>query len=92
MDIPATLQRKMDLFAGSGRIFREDEELFSEESWIQVCIGQGIVPATYDPMVDIRSEAEIETYLCNIETVVKKCVAVMPAHAEFVERNCLAPV
>lgn len=91
MEVPATLQRKIDLFAGSGRIFREDDELFSEESWIQVCIGQGIVPKAYDPMVDIRSEAEIDTYLSNIETVVKKCVAVMPTHAEFVERNCMAP-
>ncbi|HAY06426.1 MAG TPA: tryptophan 7-halogenase [Hyphomonas sp.] len=91
MSVPATLQRKMDLFAGSGRIFREDEELFSEESWIQVCIGQGIMPKAYDPMVDIRSEAEIEAYLNNIEAVVRKCVAVMPTHAEFVERNCLAP-
>src|SRR3546814_3758139 len=32
MEVPATLERKIDLFRANGRIFREDEELYSEES------------------------------------------------------------
>ena len=55
MEVPATLQRKMDLFLANGRIFREDDELFSEESWIQVFLGQGIIPRSYDPLVDLKS-------------------------------------
>ena len=51
MELPATLQRKIDLWCSNGRIFREDDELFSEESWIQVFLGQGIVPRGYDPLV-----------------------------------------
>ena len=31
-----------DLFRVNGRIFRENEELFAEESWLQVMIGQRI--------------------------------------------------
>ena len=90
MDVPATLQRKMDLFSANGRIFREDDELFSEESWIQVFIGQGLIPAAYDPMVDIQSEEQIGTFLSNIESVIGKCVDVMPSHDEFVAKNCPA--
>ncbi|KUO54241.1 MAG: tryptophan halogenase [Sphingomonadales bacterium BRH_c3] len=90
MDVPDTLQRKMDLFRANGRIFREDEELFSEESWIQVMLGQGIIPHGYDPLVDIRSEAQILQYLGNIENVIRKCVAVMPTHADFVGKYCAA--
>jgi tryptophan halogenase len=90
MDVPATLQRKMDLFAANGRIFREDEELFSEESWIQVFIGQEFIPAAYDPLVDIQPEDQVSTYLSNIEAVIAKCVDVMPMHEEFVAKNCLA--
>ena len=92
MEIPDTLQRKMDLFRANGRIFREDEELFSEESWIQVMLGQEIVPRGYDPMVDIRSQSQIVQYLGNIESVIRKCVAVMPMHADFVEKYCDARV
>lgn len=90
MVVPATLERKIDLFRANGRIFREDEELFSEESWIQVMLGQGIIPKGYDPLVDVKSEPQIVQYLGNIENVIGKCVAVMPSHADFVEKYCKA--
>lgn len=88
MDVPATLARKIDLFRANGRIFREDEELFSEESWIQVMLGQGIMPQGYDPLVDIRSEAQVSQFLGNVENVIRKCVAVMPTHEDFVAKYC----
>lgn len=90
MAVPDTLQRKIDLFAAHGRVFREDEELFTEESWIQVFLGQGIIPRGYDPLVDIRSEEEIARFLDNVENVIGKCVRVMPSHADFVAKTCAA--
>jgi len=90
MDVPATLQRKMDLFRANGRIFREDEELFSEESWIQVFLGQGIIPRSYDPLADIQSDVQVAQFLGNIESVIGKCVDVMPTHEEFVAKYCPA--
>ncbi len=90
MEIPDTLRRKIDLFAANGRIFREDEELFAEESWIQVFLGQGVIPRGYDPLADLKSEAEVAAYLDNLETVIRKCVAVMPSHADYVARHCPA--
>ena len=90
MEVPETLQRKLDLWMANGRIFREDEELFAEESWIQVLLGQGMIPRGYDPLVDIKSDAQIAQYLGNIAAVVGKCVAVMPSHAEYVAKTCPA--
>lgn len=90
MEVPATLQRKMDLWMANGRIFREDEELFGEESWIQVFLGQGMVPRSHDPMVDIKSDPQIVQFLGNIENTIAKCVAVMPDHAEFIAQYCPA--
>jgi tryptophan halogenase len=90
MDVPTTLQRKIDLFAANGRIFREDEELFAEESWIQVLLGQGVMPRGYDPLVDVKDEGEIAQYLGDIERVIRKCVDVMPDHAAYVARICPA--
>ncbi len=90
MEVPDTLQRKLDLWMANGRVFREDEELFAEESWIQVLLGQGMIPRGYDPLVDIKSDAQITQYLGNIAAVVGKCVAVMPSHAEYVAKTCPA--
>ncbi len=91
MDVPANLRRKIDLFAANGRIFREDEELFAEESWIQVFLGQGITPRGYDPLVDIKSDAQNAEFLDNVESVIGKCVKVMPTHADYVAKTCPAP-
>ena len=90
MEVPDTLQRKLDLWSANGRIFREDEELFAEESWIQVLLGQGMIPRGHDPLVDIKSDAQIAQYLGNIAAVVGKCVAVMPTHADYVAKTCPA--
>jgi len=90
MDLPPTLQRKIDLWRSNGRIFREDEELFSEESWIQVFLGQGIVPRGYDPLVAIKSDAQIEQFLGNIAATIDRCVEVMPTHSEYVNKFCPA--
>ncbi|MEC8533834.1 MAG: tryptophan halogenase, partial [Pseudomonadota bacterium] len=59
-------------------------------SWIQVFLGQGVIPAGYDPLVDVTPEAEIERFLNDVETVIGKCVAVMPSHADYVARVCSA--
>lgn len=91
MVVPETLQRKMELFRSSGRIFREDDELFAEVSWIQVLIGQGIIPRSYDPLADIKSDVQVAQYLENIEAVIAKCVKVMPRHEDFVAKFCPAP-
>jgi len=90
MELPATLQRKIDLWCSNGRIFREDDELFAEESWIQVLIGQEIMPRSHDPLVAIKSDAQIEQFLGNIAATIARCVSVMPTQDEYIRKYCPA--
>lgn len=90
MPIPPTLQKKIDLYRAGGRIFREGYELFSENSWLQVLHGQGIRPDSYSPLADGMPEAELSDFLKGVESVIGKCIAVMPTHAEFVAKHCPA--
>jgi tryptophan halogenase len=92
MEIPETLQHKIDLYASNGRVFREGSELFAELSWVQVMNGQGIRPQGYHPLVDLRSRDEITAFLGDIQSVIKKCVDVMPTHAEYISKHCAAKV
>ena len=42
MDVPDTLTERFELFRASGRFFKHNaQELFAEESWVQVLLGQG---------------------------------------------------
>ncbi|MGN6208647.1 tryptophan halogenase family protein [Asticcacaulis sp.] len=90
MDIPEALRERLDLWRVAGRFFKTGEELFVDESWIQVLIGQGAIPAGYDPFVDLRADSEIIKYLNDISGVIGKCVAAMPGHAQYIEATCKA--
>ena len=42
MDVPDSLAERLELFRSSGRFFKHNaQELFAEESWVQVLLGQG---------------------------------------------------
>lgn len=90
MPVPDSLQIKLDLFASNGRILRENEELFPEDSWLQVMHGQGHRPRAYNPVIDQRSVEEIAGFLHNTQAVIRKCVDAMPSHLEYIRANCLA--
>jgi len=91
MEIPATLQHKIDLFAANARIVREGNELFAEPSWLQVMWGQRIRPRGFHPFATQKSGAEVDGFLDNVEGVIAKCVKAMPTHAEYIAEHCAAP-
>jgi tryptophan halogenase len=90
MAIPDTLQHRIDLYRSNGRAYREAAELFAEVSWVQVMQGQGIQAEGYHPYVDLLSRSEIKEFLGNIESVIQKCVNVMPSHEEYIAQHCAA--
>jgi tryptophan halogenase len=85
-----SLQEKIDLFRSHGRILREDTELFPIQSWLSVMIGQNIVPRRYDPITDSLDPLKVASKLDDIRSTVKVCAEAMPAHHDFIEKNCSA--
>jgi tryptophan 7-halogenase len=90
MAVPDSLAEKIALFRANGRIGRFNEELFSEAGWLQVMMGQGIIPAGYDPLADAPSDGELREFLLLLRQAVSKQVADMPSHAAFLARHCSA--
>jgi len=91
MDVPASLQHRIDLFRESGRVFRIPNELFAENSWIQVMLGQGITPSQHHPIADLMDDVELNRLLEEIRSRVERTVAQLPPHAEYVARYCERP-
>lgn len=91
MAIPDELQANIDLFRDSGRFFRNAEEMFAEVSWVQVMVGQGMLPTGYHPLVDQLPAKELDGFMTSVERVVASCVDAMPAHEAFIQRYCAAP-
>lgn len=90
MDVPDSLKAKYDLYAKSGRIFREDDELFNDTSWFAVMTGQRLKPERYDPVAEVLSLEETDARLTEIRNVMRTCADQMPKHTEFIRQNCAA--
>ncbi len=86
MAIPDSLSEKLDLFRSAGRIVRYNSELFDVPSWLQVMLGQGVVPARYHPMVDAAPEADLQRYIDMNAQETRAQVDGLGDHAGFVAR------
>jgi tryptophan halogenase len=86
--LPASLQHRIDLFRETGRVFRVAGELFAENSWIQVMLGQGLVPGQHHPVAHLMGDAELARFLEGIRTSVEQTVSKLPPHQAYVEQYC----
>jgi tryptophan halogenase len=55
-----------------------------------VFLGHGIVPRSYDPLVTIKSDPQIEQFLGNIAATIQRCIDVMPEHTGYIAKYCPA--
>ena len=88
MEVPESLAQKIALFRETGRVFRRNEELFAENSWVQVMLGQGIEPAAYHPIADKLPDEELARFLGTLRENVARTVAGLPTHADYVAQYC----
>jgi tryptophan halogenase len=86
MEVPDTLEGRFELFRSSGRFFKHNaQELFAEESWVQVLLGQGFEMHA-DPVTEFVADEELASFLDDIAEVIEDVASKMPDHGEFVRR------
>jgi len=90
MSVPDTLTHKQELFAASGRIGRDVDDLFRDASWVQVMLGQGIIPADYSPMADQLDDAQLSQFMGDVRQLIERSVDNLPKHADYVAMHCSA--
>ena len=84
MKIPDTLAEKIALFREAGLFMREEDELFLDDSWSQVMIGQGIAPQGWSPLADNVPGEDIGPFLESLANSYRVKAATLPAHRQFV--------
>jgi len=90
MSVPDELTHKIELFRANGRIHEDREDLFKPSSWLQVMLGQHVVPRAYHPMADVLSKEQLAAFLSDIREYIDHAAASLPDHREFLEKNCAA--
>lgn len=86
MPIPESLQRKIDLFKAGGRVFCDDQDLFSKPNWVAVMLGQNILPEVYEPILSGIPINEIQHSLDSMNRGMMQAVSRLPSHAEFIQK------
>ena len=86
MPVPDSLTEKVELFRSGGRIHREHEELFTEEGWAQLFIGQGVTAHDWHPIADMIADDELAGFLDTLSHAYERKAASLPTHAESVAR------
>ncbi|HEX8622525.1 MAG TPA: tryptophan halogenase family protein [Allosphingosinicella sp.] len=86
MEVPESLERKIALWKGKGRLFREGLELFATTSWVAVMLGQGFVPEDYEPAADALDEDKVADAMEQMRQSYLQVAERLPTHGEFIER------
>ncbi|MEM9599858.1 MAG: tryptophan halogenase family protein [Pseudomonadota bacterium] len=90
MDVPDSLREKMALYKHNGQVFREEDELFTETSWVAVMVGQGVLPDGYSPLVDAFDMQAINSEIGEVEKSIRYLVSHMKPHGQFLRAYCPA--
>ncbi|WP_299307568.1 tryptophan halogenase family protein [uncultured Croceicoccus sp.] len=91
MTLPDGLAARLALFRATGFVRREHDELFTEPGWIQVLIGQGVVPRATHPNADALAPHVLARMLNEMAGSIASLVDTMPTHVEFLREFCASP-
>jgi tryptophan halogenase len=92
MELPDTLKEKIELFREAGLFMREEDELFLDDSWGQVMMGQGIMPESWSPLADNVPAEDIGPLLESLARSYRLRAESLPTHREFVAAMVGDPV
>jgi len=90
MEVPPSLQHRLDLFRETGRVFRTEGELFTESSWLQVMLGQGMTPEQHHQTADLMGDAELSQFLNGIRNGIEWTIKQLPSHHAYLQQYCRA--
>jgi tryptophan 7-halogenase len=83
MLLPQSLQERIDLYRASGRIRPKPGELFTDLSWFYIFEGMGIVPESYDPLMDAVPVARLREMLAIMVQATHAAARGAPTHESF---------
>jgi tryptophan halogenase len=88
MEIPETLQHRIDLFKQSAHAYQANGELFRVDSWTQVMFGQRLMPEHYHHLAQTMSEKDLQRFLTSMKMAINQAVEKLPMHSDFVKQYC----
>jgi len=90
MDIPDSLAHRIEIFKENGFVRSDSVNFFRSHSWIQVMIGQGLMPEHRHGAGRILPPEALKKELEKLSGFVNHNLAKLPDHDDFIKQYCPA--
>jgi len=87
MSVPDTLARRVRQFAGAGHLHPIARDLFTQANWLQVLVGQGLLPRRHHPLADGLTDSECRFFLEHVHRQLGDLVDALPPHGHAIARR-----
>ena len=88
MAIPDSLQQRLELFKENGHLIIHDKELFKQDNWLAVLIGQGIIPERPAPIMAGKTEVDVVKTFASLEKNMQAIAAQSLSHEMYLAKHC----
>jgi tryptophan 7-halogenase len=83
MTLPDTLQQRIELYRGTGRVRWRAGELFTDMSWFYIFEGMGVRPEHYDPLLDVVPLDKLKEILASLAGGTAAVQRAAPLHDSY---------
>ena len=90
MAVPDSLVHRMAMFRENGYAWPDDVGLFRVDSWVQVMMGQGLMPKQHHGAGGVLPADGLKQQMMTLRNMIDNSVSQMPAHGDFIQSYCPA--
>lgn len=90
MQVPELLAQRMALFKQGGHLHVDNHDLFGEESWLAVHLGQENFPHGHHALLDLRP-TDGRVRLARLRDALSQTAQAMPSHETFLQNYLATP-
>jgi tryptophan halogenase len=88
MPIPDSLQHQIELFATHGHLDLNGKDLFKQDNWLAVLIGQGIHPKNTAPILAYKQNIDLPRTLKSFHDIMTNTVKNVTSHSDYLNKFC----
>ncbi|MDP5130064.1 MAG: tryptophan 7-halogenase [Paraglaciecola sp.] len=86
LNLPERLAHKIKLFRKTAHITNDPSDIFRDASWLEVMLGQGVMPEDHHPAANAVPIAQLQQTLAQLLAAKQEPLAQMLSHDAFLER------
>lgn len=90
LTVPDSLASRIALFRESATAYQDKDELFRTDSWIEVMLGQGVVPRSHHRLPATMPTEHLRAALADLKRGVSATVERLPPYATFLQQYARA--